>query len=1073
MKTVVFTPAQENAADVSKRHLDTSVVAGPGSGKTTVLVEYFRRLVAAGIDPLRILAITFTERAAANMRNKLAEAFDGDASLRAKLERAWVSTVHGFCTRLLKENAVFAGVDPKFRIADANESWHLQHAAMAEAIEEEFTARPAAVGRLIRGLCSSKFEEAVLSAYDAMRGAGMRVEEVAAMRPPAGVTTAEIGALVADLRRQKLSGWKASQREQYASAIEGAQRILEAAGPREALEAIADFACSVNKCKKDHVGDLLGELKEYVAKSKYHFLTEYYAPERQLLLDLLARFDRIYNERKRQAGALDFADLEGFAVRLLEDHAPTRERVRRQFDQILMDEYQDTNGQQARLMRLVRRNGGFYAVGDINQSIFGFRHAEPDGFRQYRQEVNGTGHQAELAENFRSRAQILSAVETIVAGAGGIEERRLIARRSFETERPVAVELLRAIGGEDLEAQWVARRILDLAGEGREFRFQDVAVLLRNTEVLAQFCTAFEAAGIPYLAIRGKGFYENREVKDLVQLLRAIANPRDEVSLAAVLRSPLVGASDEALLWLKSGGENLGVALMGLLSARAAQFDPADAERLLRFRDRLRDWRVRREYVSFDRLLAAAIDEVGYQPESGVRGPANLDKFLAQAREASRRTTLDGFLEELERVRESDRPEADAPPEDALNAVKIMTVHAAKGLEFPVVFLAAMHKGIDSGSGVVAFSPRYGLGARWRNPACAPDQKVEDKNDVYAHAIAEERKKREAEESSRLLYVAMTRAEQHLALSFSAPEGKKKPKEWAAVVSNALQVDTDVPRDDVLAVAAPDGSAWKLRVRVASEPPAIIAAARSAPVVERSIEWLSRPEVNGQQDGNITVTALSSFAACPRKYYLSHYLGFRGERSVAAEGGGPGELAANELGTQVHDLLAGLPVPDAAPDAVRLARVFSQSALGRRTERASRIEREFGFLLALEDLVVTGKVDLWFEEGGELTIVDYKTDAVSVAEAHQRALDYALQLRLYALAVERVAGRAPDRAWLHFLRPNSLVEVDLRPSLLDSPEQVARELADAQNTLQFPLREAPHCRRCEFYRGLCPAGRQQ
>jgi ATP-dependent helicase/nuclease subunit A len=145
--------------------------------------------------------------------------------------------------------------------------------------------------------------------------------------------------------------------------------------------------------------------------------------------------------------------------------------------------------------------------------------------------------------------------------------------------------------------------------------------------------------------------------------------------------------------------------------------------------------------------------------------------------------------------------------------------------------------------------------------------------------------------------------------------------------------------------------------------------------------------------------------------------------------------------------------------------------LGRRAARANRIEREFDFLMAVEGLVLRGQIDLWFEEGGELVIVDYKTDAVSAVEAHLRAQDYALQLRLYAVAVERVAGRPPSRAWLHFLRPNTLIEVDLAPSLLDTPEQMVRDLAEAQNALDFPLREGAHCKRCEFFQGLCPAGR--
>jgi RecB family exonuclease len=123
----------------------------------------------------------------------------------------------------------------------------------------------------------------------------------------------------------------------------------------------------------------------------------------------------------------------------------------------------------------------------------------------------------------------------------------------------------------------------------------------------------------------------------------------------------------------------------------------------------------------------------------------------------------------------------------------------------------------------------------------------------------------------------------------------------------------------------------------------------------------------------------------------------------------------------------------------------------------------------VEDLVIRGQIDLWFEEGGELTIVDYKTDAVTASETRQRAQDYALQLKLYALAVERVAGRAPNHAWLYFLRPDKPVEIDLTPSLLDSPQQIVRDFQAAQSKLEFPMNVAEHCRRCQFYKGLCPA----
>jgi ATP-dependent exoDNAse (exonuclease V) beta subunit len=1045
-----FTPDQLEAVDIAKRHLDTCVVAGPGSGKTTVLVEYFRRLVEAGVDPLRILAITFTEKAAGNMRKKLAQEFQDDSKIRGKLERAWVSTVHGFCARLLREDAVFAGVDPEFRIVQGSEAWRIEQESIAAAVDALFQEQPARLRALVRGLSSFEFEQAVLSAYDAMRGAGMRVDDLAGFPVPQGVTPSQIAALRDALRHEPVTAWSDAQRQHLDSILEGAERIVTATGPLEGLRAIEGFSANLTKCKKGTVArDLVGQLRDRIKELKYSLITGFYAPQRELLIDILRRFDRQYRERKRQAGALDFADLEEFAVRLLVEHPDTRARIQGQFDHILMDEFQDTNGQQAELLKHVRPPDRFYAVGDINQSIYGFRHAEPQGFLDYRAEVERRGRRlVNLADNFRSRPEILSAVETIVDGAPGIEPRRLTAGRKFEKPRPVCVDVVAATDLE-MEAQCVARRILEA-----DFDFKDVAVLVRNSEVMAVFAAAFDKAGVPYLVNRGKGFYEAREVNDLTCLLRVIANPRDEISLAAVLRSPLVAASDESLLRLKIMGDNLGALLM----RPGAEFDDEDSGKLARFRDRLREWRIRREYVSFDRLLLAAIDDCGYP------GGPNVDKFLAQARDAASRMSLDEFVEELALVRASNPREPDAPPEDSANAVQVMTVHSAKGLEFPMVFVAALHKGVNTNAAVVTFSPRIGLGARWRNPAVR-----EDKDDLFQHKIREERAKRENEESHRLLYVAMTRAEQQLVLSFS---GKQQPKEWAKLVADKLNLPLDTNRDELLTCTAPDGKPWRLRLLVTDRLPELPLVGQALRPVnaEDKVELLSRPEVTEQQNSNAAVTDLVAFANCPRQYYLAHYLGLEGRPRKLEQAEEVGSLSASELGTQVHALLAGKPLAEPDEEALRLERVFRQSPLARRVERATRVEREFDFLMAVEDLVIHGQVDLWFEEGGELVIVDYKTDSVTAAEAHRRAQDHALQLRLYALAVERFAGRAPDRAWLYFLRPNTVIEVDLTPSLLERPEQIVRDFEEAQSKLEFPLNEGERCRRCQFWRDLCPAG---
>ena len=1063
MKDVVFTEHQLQAVDVSERHRDACIVAGPGSGKTTVLVEYFKRLVDAGVDPLRLLAITFTEKAAGNMRAKLAEQFHDKPETRARLERAWVSTVHGFCARLLRENAVFAGVDPDFSVADERESWRLQQESISAAMAALFSEQPDGVRALIRGLSSVYFEEAVLSAYDAMRGAGMRIEDVEDQGPPAGVTREDVADAVRALRDDPLPGWKPEQRIHRNLMVEEAQRVVDAHTPAEALRAIEDWSGNLRKCKPNtHAYNLAQRLRDLLKELPYALITELYERERELLLEIVRRFDGGYRERKRQAGLLDFADLEEYAVRLLEENPETRARLQAQFDHIVMDEFQDTNGQQAKLLRLLRRPDRFYAVGDINQSIYGFRHAEPEVFREYRDRA---ARRVELADNFRSRPEILRAVETIAAGAAGIEARSLTAGRQFEQPRGVCVEVIAAGAAQADEAlrresRWVAQRILELLDDDQpRFAFRDVAVLVRNTEVLGDFATAFDEAGIPYVINRGRGFYEAREVNDLAHLLRVIANPRDEVSLAAVLRSPLAQVSDEALLALKVERPNLWEALLRVGPESAARFDASDLERLLQFRDRLQGWRRRREHVAFDRLLLAAIDDCGYPCEPGSRGWANIEKFLAQTRQAAARLSLDAFVEELALVRASNPREPDAPPEDSADAVNVMTVHSAKGLEFPIVFVSALQKGVDSDLRVVEFSRNFGLGARWHNPATG-----RDKSDLYQRAIRGERKTREAHESDRLLYVAMTRAEQHLILSFSM--SGRKPAHWASDITDSLHLDLEHPREEVLPRTSPDGKEWKLRLLVAAGGPPDLARVRADAAEPEPATRIARPEAADQRDTNASVTAVNAFANCPRQYYLGHYLGFEGRARSQRDAG---ELPAAEFGSQVHALLAGLAVANPDPEAVRLAEVARQSPLGRRADRATRAEREFDFLMAVDGLVLHGQVDLWFEEGGELAIVDYKTDSVTAAEAHQRARDYALQLRLYSMAVERWTGRAPSHAWLHFLRPDTAIAVDLAPSLLDAPEQVIRDFQQAQSRLEFPLVEAAHCRRCPFFQDLCPS----
>jgi ATP-dependent exoDNAse (exonuclease V) beta subunit len=467
------------------------------------------------------------------------------------------------------------------------------------------------------------------------------------------------------------------------------------------------------------------------------------------------------------------------------------------------------------------------------------------------------------------------------------------------------------------------------------------------------------------------------------------------------------------------------------------------------------------------------MDETGYPFEPGTRAAANIEKFLAIARNASRKGSLFEFVQEMQQLRDSDPREADAPPEDSVNAVRVMTVHAAKGLEFPIVFVAAMHKGVNKNMGGLTFSPRIGLGARWRDPSTG-----ESKGDVFERAIRDETTVREQEESNRLLYVAMTRAEERLVLSFSA--NGRRLENWAAQVQDVLQFRLDAPSNELYTddQIAGDGGFFPVRMLCANRAPEVPRVRAPADAEQASaVAVLAKPPRAAQHDSNATVTAVNLFANCQRRYYLARYLGWENGPArplgmdVEIEGEDP-DLPADAFGRQVHSLLAGQKVESPEPEAMALAQSFASTDLGRRAASATVLQREFDFIAAIEGMVLRGQIDLWFEEAGELVLVDYKTDRVKASEAEIKAREYELQLRLYAHALMQLTGRAPDRAYVHFLRVNRSVTVSLTPSLFDDPLQMVREFREAQEKLEFPLREADHCRQCPYVGGLCPAPRR-
>ncbi len=1060
-----FSKEQQNAIAVDRLGEDACIVAGPGSGKTTVLVERYKQLVRdRGIPASRILAITFTEKAASNMRERLAK------ELEQQVDSANVSTVHGFCYRLIREHAIEAGVDPGASILEEGKGILMRRECLEQALDLFLKEQPDAARSLIRSLGSDI--SGLLDAYDAIRSAGAHVKDLQlAHMPEANGALAEVERLIGEVRALPL---KPDQKAKLASLYEWQERLCDCVNPSVLREHLQTEVFNLTRVRHEGLSTAVKRIREIQKDMLADCVTRMHRADRESLLSVLERFNGLYSGAKRERGMLDFADLEFYAVQLLETHPEIRRKLQDHFVQIMMDEFQDTNGQQERLMELLRGPDCFYAVGDINQSIFGFRHTTPEVFQRYRDIVLRAGkHHVELVENWRSRPEILLAVETVLADREGIVPRGLVAAKKRPIKRAPSVEVIaveqpEGVDGTEIEAQWIAQRMMELRGKltigDRKAGFGDMAVLVRNSSVFAAFAAAFEKAGIRYVQSRKRGFLQTREALDLTHLLRTIANPRDEISLAVVLRSPFVALSDESILRLETVASNLGDALSRLTAAQEAQFEELDRGRLAEFRAHLESWRRSHPHVSLDRLLLRAMDDCAYPYEPNTDSGSTIDKFLEMARNAE--VSLAKFIDELELLREVDTGEPEAPLDTENDAVKMMTAHSAKGLEFPIVFVASMNKGTRMDSPPFSFTPGVGFGTTWR---AGYDEKPQA--DAFHSANCIVITAREEQESNRLLYVAMTRAEEHLILSYSTDI---RSQNWAGHVRKLLVKPYEIPFDKPteVPVKSPDGREFTVRVLRTVQAP-LADQASFAFEAASGAHHLARPRLTEQHDSAVTVTALATFAACARRYYLAHELGWeqrRDQRRPArlAERGEDFEepsAPASELGREVHRLLAGEEFT--ASDAAQiLALTFREHALGKRSAAASRVEREWSFNFAVEDIIVSGQIDLWFVEEGGVVLVDYKTNDIEAGEASEVAESYAAQIHLYALCIGRATGLPVKEAYLHFLRPNALVRITPDP---EAAANAVRQVADAQENCAFPLNVGEHCLRCAFYRNLCPA----
>jgi ATP-dependent helicase/nuclease subunit A len=1117
-----FTAEQRYAIDLRRGPL--ALAANAGSGKTSVLVErYVRAVTQDGVAPGRILAITFTDRAAGELRERVRQrlAAAGEREAARASAGAFISTFHGFCTRLLRTHAVLAGLTPDFTVLDESQAQtirdsafdHALHGWLGEGEALELAARFAVAG----------LRDAIGSVYDELRSRGERTPSLPAplARHDRRAAAAELAAAVAAVRVELAA---APVSKTIDRALERLERCAELAGA-DALPSPLEIE---DLCLRNGSRALAGPACDAYEEARAAFeeacADELGVPAVALLDRLLGAFGDRYEVLKRARGALDFDDLELEAGRLLAGHEQLAALWSERFELLMVDELQDTNPRQMALLEALERDN-LFTVGDEFQSIYGFRHADVGLFRERRAQLAAAGSAKVLSTNFRSRPPLLDAVNGVFAPRFGEPFVPLLAGRSEqadwlpgaarlelllvdtdgweEHEAALGVELAPAPLWRRAEARLLAARVEALIASG-EARAEDVVVLFRAGTAIATYEAALADRGLATLATAGGGFFARPEIVDLVAYVRALANPHDELALYGVLASPLCGCSSDALVALELRSRELGVAVWEVALA-----EPPDA-RAAAFAARFAAARRAAADRGLGEIVAAAVAENGYDRHlcalhSPQRRMANVHKLERLAREFEAREGRDlrRFAAALAQGRVGSLRETEAPPPaDGTGAIALMTIHSAKGLEFPVVCLADLgHQTAESHPpALLVDGSRVGL----RLPTL--ERRMLD---TLAHAeLNSARQIAAAAEEERVIYVAMTRARERLILS-GAARFAKWPSEGRTAISwlgPALVGDLTARAaagGGIREVGAAGGAPLSLTLctaELAGEllwPDAEQAVAAVGEVAGAGGDGEDPPagapaplRLAAPPPSTLSYTAIAEYERCPYRYHLQRIIGLD---DVELPGGGGEDAAAR--GTAVHALLERLDfaaprapdereVADAAAAAgaalpggedrsalAELVAAFAASPLCARLAAAAdvRTEEAFAFELAGAELV-RGSLDVaGRERDGTLLIVDYKTDRVDadvdgagLAARVQR--DYGVQRLVYALA--GIASGAPAVEVAHcFLRRPELV-LSARFAAGER-ERLERELAERLKPLRagrFEVSADPNRVRC----GSCP-----
>ncbi len=1146
------TPQQSRAIKLVGPNLIVSAAAG--SGKTAVIIERAVSMIQNGMNADALLMLTFTNAAAVQMRTRILQELLElsvhleNAHLREQaelIESADICTIDSFCLKLVRQYFHLVEVDPLFSIADAREQAVLRNQALNELFDDCFDASEEPFLNALEALADNSedtLKKRILQIYEyAQTSADPKGWLNHAVRMYQGeeethvFVQQEIASFYPKLERAAELCHKAAlyveENRGPGKPVSMAASLLTCAQTfRELSQApFSDFFCEQMRSiliparsarnarmdKKlfvpvsrmiDEVKDICCELNDhplmlYGQKAAESALKEMAEPMRELQRLVLA-FEQLYANKKSERNALDFADVEHLALRILESEKVCAS-LQKQYTCVFVDEYQDTNDLQEALITRIAKPGALFCVGDVKQSIYAFRHAEPALFlRRYQHSAqDGSNCEAEpdvrldLNTNFRSAKTILHFVndvflKTMSLDHGGVEygDGHALCPGLEEEGSPVCVRLIqkpdRSNDEDDITFSEVERQALACAQRIREllqqsfydgkvtrnYLFDDIAILLRKLKGIGpDFVSTLMTAGIPVISNVSADVLSAQETGAMLSLLKVVDNARDDLSMLAALRSPAALLTAIDLAHIRTHDKTLPFALAAKHFAETGTGQSAD--RVRSFFDKLATYQQMSTRVRVDKLLSFiyqdtnALAYYALLPD-GDQKVENLQALWLQAQTFARLDdgSLYGFLQQLKLHSELGVSEVATAPGGS-NSVRIMTIHGAKGLEFPAVILPLLNQKLDQGTHSLQMTRREGIGLPCYHKPTQTRQKSAVQFAVQRnHAIVER------DEQLRLLYVALTRAQRDLTLigegnleqwmqqsqlppqkassflGWILPTLKAHPdcsclrEETTDVQPSSYRVDLALLEESDLAQLLLTGSSPSERAESHSGEDLDYVARRL------TYRYPYRDEI--KVPGKISVSQLNAHTAMPFEPLAIPSLKEKA-------------LDAAAIGTAVHRAMLKLDFRDVASiehidrqlcgmldkglltDAERQAvkpnvlYAFFQTDLGKRLQHSSRVLREQPFVqripasacdpaITASDAITTlqGIIDCAFLEDERWVLLDYKTNKLPPGGLEALRHLYQVQMDAYRNALEQLTGIPVKQCALCLLMLNVQLEID-------------------------------------------------